>query len=62
MTEAERQALAEGLRKLARNHLGEMDHAHLPLPDGDAVPIVTTNEVQSFLEGWAVRIQAGADL
>lgn len=61
MTEAERKALAEGLRTLARKHLGEMDHVHLPLPDGDAVPIVTTNEVQSFLEGWAVRVENGAN-
>jgi hypothetical protein len=50
------------LRLLARKHLGEMDHAHLPMPDGDAVPIVTTAEVQSFLEGWATRIENGAEL
>jgi hypothetical protein len=54
--------IAGALRLLARKHLGEMDHAHLPMPDGDAVPIVTTAEVQSFLEGWAVRIENGAEL
>lgn len=55
-------AIAGALRILASKHLGEMDHAHLPMPDGDAVSIVTTAEVQSFLEGWAIRIENGVDL
>jgi hypothetical protein len=62
MTDAEKKAAAAALRALARKHLGEMDHVHLPLPGGDAVPIVTTNEVESFLEGWATRLDNGVEL
>lgn len=50
------------LRKLARNHLGELDHAHLELPGGGDVSIVTTDEVQGWLEGMAIRVENGADL
>lgn len=52
-------AIGASFRLLASQHLGEMDHAHLPMPDGDAVPIVTVAEVKSFLEGWAVRVENG---
>lgn len=62
MTDAEKKAAAEALRRLSDTHLGEMDHAHLTLPDGDTVSIVTTSEVQSFLEGWAIRLDNGVDL
>jgi hypothetical protein len=62
MTDAEKKAAAAALQALARRHLGEMDHVHLPMPDGDTVPIVTSAEVGSFLEGWAVRLLNGAEL
>jgi hypothetical protein len=51
-------ALAGALRKLARQHLGELDHAHLPTKD-EPVSIVATDKVGEWLEGWATRIENG---
>jgi hypothetical protein len=48
------------LRKLATRHLGEMDHAHLPLIGNESVSIVATDEVQAWLEGMAIRVENGA--
>lgn len=53
-------AIAGTLRKLADEHIGELDAAVLVLPDGGTVSIVTRREVQAWLEGWAVRIENGA--
>jgi hypothetical protein len=62
-TEAEKRTYtAELLRRLARDRLGELDHAHLPLPGGEDISIVATDEVQSWLYGVAIRVASGADL
>lgn len=58
-------AIAGALRLLARKHLGEMDHTHLPIGREGAdnnVSVVAVDRVQSWLEGWAVRIENGAEL
>jgi hypothetical protein len=58
-------AIAGALRLLARRHLGEMDHAHLPIDsegEDNNVSIVAVDRVQSWLEGWAIRIENGAEL
>jgi len=49
------------LRELAKDHLGELDHVHLPLPGGDdaSVSIVATDEVQAWLYGLAIRVENG---
>lgn len=57
--------LAEALRRLARRHLGELDHAHLPIGYEGAdnnVSIVAVDRVKAWLEGWAIRIENGEDL
>jgi hypothetical protein len=53
-------AIAGALRLLARKHLGELDHAHLPTKD-EPVSIVAVDNVGAWLEGWAVRIENGTN-
>lgn len=58
-------AVAGALRILARRHLGELDHAHLPIGYEGAdnnVSVVAVDRVKAWLEGWAIRIENGADL
>lgn len=58
-------AIAGALRILASQHLGELDHAHLPIGYEGAdnnVSVVAVDRVKAWLEGWAIRIENGADL
>jgi hypothetical protein len=62
VSEAEKRGYAGALlRRLAKDHLGELDHTHLPW-EGQEISIVATDEVQSWLYGVATRVENGADL
>lgn len=62
LSDRDRRTYAAGvLRSLAANRLGELDHAHLPW-QGEGVSIVATDEVQSQLYGWAIRLENGENL
>lgn len=48
------------IRKMAKSHLGELDHAHLPTGGDETISIVATDEVASWLYGLATRVENGA--
>lgn len=51
-------AAADVIRSL-RRHTGEMDTADLPTVDGHSVRIVALAEVESWLDGCAIRVANG---
>lgn len=41
------------------NHVDELDTCDLPIVDGRSVRLVALSEVESWLQGCAVRVRAG---
>jgi hypothetical protein len=55
-------AQAAWVIRAVATRLGEIDRVSLPLPDGRAVLVCTSDSVDEWLQGLAVRIAAGAPL
>jgi hypothetical protein len=53
---------AVALRAAARRIVAEIDSGSLHLPDGDTIEIVTVAQVIEWLDGLAVRTEAGEAL
>jgi phytoene/squalene synthetase len=59
--EAHRTA-SRALRAAARRAVAELDSAALHLPDGDTIEVCTVAQVIEWLDGLAVRTEAGEPL
>jgi hypothetical protein len=59
---ARHRTAAVALRAAARKAVAELDSGSLHLPDGDTIEIVTVAQVIEWLDGLAVRTEAGEPL
>lgn len=47
------------LRRLSLLLAKEVEECHLRVPGGDTVQITCVGDVEDWLQGWAVRLEAG---